>query len=115
MTSPPLPESPSFRETLWRIIFRSDTPAGRSFDIGLLILIILSVLTVMLESVAEMRNQHVRIFTTIEWTFTSLFTVEYLVRLWVVRDRWNSAVTSGLTTLVPSMRGRGGQPLGVSG
>ena len=93
MRSPPPPESLPPRETLWRIIFRSDTPAGRRFDIGLLILILLSVLTVMLESVAEMRNQHVRIFTAIEWTFTAIFTVEYLTRLWVVRDRWRYATS----------------------
>ncbi len=91
MTSPPPPESPAFRETLWRIIFRSDTPAGRRFDIGLLILIILSVLTVMLESVAELRDQHPWIFTSVEWMFTGLFSLEYLVRLWVVKDRWRYA------------------------
>ena len=43
---------PSRRERLWRIIFRSDTPEGRRFDVALLWLIALSVLTLTLESVA---------------------------------------------------------------
>jgi voltage-gated potassium channel len=88
----PLPPSPgSRRESLWRIIFLSDTRAGRAFDLCLLILILLSVLTLMLESVNELREPHDRLFNTLEWTFTSLFTLEYLARLWVVRNRWRYA------------------------
>jgi voltage-gated potassium channel len=80
---PPQPDSR--RERLWRVIFLSDTPAGRLFDIVLLWLITLSVLTVMLESVAELRQDYGRIFIALEWIFTALFTVEYAARLWVVR------------------------------
>ena len=94
--TPPPTESPpadSFRERLWRIIFLSDTPAGRYFDTSLLIGISLSVLTLMLESVNELRAAHSGLFKVLEWLFTGLFTVEYLVRLWVVRDRRRYALS----------------------
>jgi voltage-gated potassium channel len=77
----------SLRERLWQIIFLSDTPAGRAFDIVLLVLIGASVLVVMLESVVSIEVNHGRLLQTLEWTFTIVFTIEYLVRLWVVRRR----------------------------
>lgn len=82
------PDDTFSRERLWRIIFRSDTPGGRRFDVALLWLIALSVLTLTLESVDELRASHAMLFLTLEWTFTILFTIEYLLRLWVVRNRW---------------------------
>jgi len=85
------PAAGSFRERLWRIIFRSDTTAGRAFDIALLWLIAASVLVVMLESVDSLRAEHERLFRVAEWSFTLIFTVEYLTRLAVVRDPWRYA------------------------
>ncbi|HRH94853.1 MAG TPA: ion transporter [Prosthecobacter sp.] len=85
------PDSHSTQERLWRIIFLSDTKAGRIFDIVLLWLIGLSVLTIMLESVDELREQHGTLFVTLEWVFTGLFTLEYGARLSVVRRRWRYA------------------------
>lgn len=85
------PEPDSHRERVWRIIFLSDTKAGRVFDVMLLWLIGLSVLTIMLESVDELRERHGRLFVTLEWVFTGLFTLEYAARLWVVRRRWRYA------------------------
>jgi voltage-gated potassium channel len=78
----------SRREKIWRIIFLSDTRAGRIFDVVLLVLIILSVGTLTLESVDELREEHGQLFWVIEWIFTILFTVEYAARLWVVGRRW---------------------------
>lgn len=75
-----------FREQLWRIIFRSDTRAGRIFDIALLWVIGASVLVVMLESVPSLQVSHGRVLRKIEWFFTIVFTVEYLVRLSVVHS-----------------------------
>lgn len=88
---PPPPTPSPRRESLWRIIFLSDTRTGRAFDLCLLILILLSVLTLMLESVNELREAHSLLFKSLEWTFTTLFTLEYLARLWVVRNRWRYA------------------------
>jgi voltage-gated potassium channel len=82
-----VPEPNSRREHLWRVIFLSDTRPGQIFDLILLWLIGLSVFTVILESVDSLREQHQILFSTLEWTFTGLFTIEYLLRLWVVRRR----------------------------
>lgn len=76
-----------FKERLWRIIFLSDTKPGRYFDVCLLILISFSVLVVMLESVEDLRNAHLVWFRTLEWFFTIVFSIEYAVRLWVVRTK----------------------------
>lgn len=77
----------TLKERLWRIIFLSDTPAGRFFDIVLMWLISGSILVVMLESVKEIDLIHNRLLHTLEWFFTILFTVEYLLRLWTVRKK----------------------------
>jgi voltage-gated potassium channel len=95
------PEAHPRRESLWRIIFLSDTKAGRAFDLTLILLIVLSVMTLMLESVEELQSAHRRLFWTVEWVLTGLFTVEYLARLWVVRRRWRYALSFfGLVDLV---------------
>lgn len=77
----------SLRERVWRIIFLSDTPAGHAFDIALLMLISASVLVVMLESVQQLRDTHESIFHGLEWVFTVIFTIEYVVRIMVVRRK----------------------------
>jgi voltage-gated potassium channel len=79
--------SGSWREKAWRIIFLSNTPAGRAFDVVLLVLISASVLVVMMESVEPMRLAHQRTFLILEWIFTILFTVEYIARVMAVRRR----------------------------
>ena len=84
---PPSPDAASWREKIWRVVFRSDTPAGRAFDVVLLVLISASVLVVMLESVEPLRLAHGRAFLIAEWIFTLLFTIEYVIRLMVVRKK----------------------------
>jgi len=74
-----------WREHLHEVIFEADTPAGRAFDIVLLAAIILSVMAVVLESVASVRLRHGMALRAIEWLFTLLFTVEYIARLISVR------------------------------
>jgi len=78
---------------MWRTIFLSDTRAGRLFDIVLLWLIGLSVLTVALESVVEIQVAFGRALLFAEWGFTLIFTAEYILRLWVVRRRWKYATS----------------------
>ena len=70
------------RERLYRTIFGTDTPAGKTFDLILLILILLSVIVVLLESVVELRKEYQSLFLTIEWIFTIIFTIEYLLRIY---------------------------------
>ncbi|MCW3465654.1 ion transporter [Chitinophaga nivalis] len=71
-----------FQQKWHNIIFEADTPAGKAFDIILLIAIIISVLVVMLESVASLQAKLEAWFTLLEWIFTILFTIEYLFRIW---------------------------------
>ena len=78
------PEAP-WREQMYEVIFEADTPAGRAFDIVLLVSIGLSVVAVVLESVVGIRMRYGTALRFVEWLFTILFTVEYLVRLMSVR------------------------------
>jgi len=70
-----------WRQQLEQIIFGVDTRAGRAFDLVLLILIVLSTVVVVLESVPAIRQQHGAILRAAEWMFTILFTVEYVLRI----------------------------------
>jgi len=73
-------------ETYWRpklheIIFEAETPAGKAFDVALLVAIVVSVAVVMLESVPGIRAEYGSTLRTIEWIITILFTIEYILRL----------------------------------
>jgi len=72
------------KEKLHEIIFEADTPAGKWFDIILMIIIVASVLIVMLESIDSYARKYNQIFFVLEWFFTAFFTAEYLLRLYCV-------------------------------
>ena len=74
-----------WRERMHEVIFEADTPAGRAFDIALLVAIVISVTAVVLESVSEISLRHGSALRAAEWVFTLLFTVEYIARLISVR------------------------------
>ncbi len=74
-----------WRLRLHEIIFEAETPAGRSFDVVLLWVILLNVGVVMIESVPSLQTRYAEAFMHIEWGFTGVFAVEYLLRLWTVR------------------------------
>lgn len=76
------------KEKLHEIIFEADTPAGKWFDIILLVMITFSVLVVMLESVNEINEKYQDVFWALEWGFTILFTLEYVLRLYSVYRPW---------------------------
>jgi len=80
------PSGSRWRSKLHEVIFEADTPAGKAFDVSLLVIIVASVLVVVLESVPSVRAEHGRAFWAAEWTFTILFTVEYVLRLVSVRQ-----------------------------
>lgn len=87
------PQQPEFGRPLqgWRlrcytIIFEADTRAGRAFDLGLIAFVLLSLVTVVLDSVAEIHAQYGSWLTGLEIFFTAIFTVEYLLRLACVRQ-----------------------------
>ncbi len=75
----------SLKHRLWEIVFEAETPAGKFFDIALLYLIAASVLAVMLESVDAVEVQYGTLLIIFEWIFTIIFTLEYVLRIWLVR------------------------------
>jgi voltage-gated potassium channel len=89
------PEFPAsgWRGGLYEVIFKSDTTAGRAFDVILIGAIIVSVAAVMLESVASIRIEHLPALRASEWFFTVLFTIEYLLRLLCVRHPLHYALS----------------------
>lgn len=84
---------PSWRNTLHEVIFEADTPAGKAFDIALLITIVASVVIVMLDSVEDLNRRYGSVFNVLEWLFTVLFTIEYVLRLIAFRRPMHYAVS----------------------
>lgn len=82
------PRAGSVRERIYHIIFEAETPAGKTFDIVLLLLILLSIIAVMLESVRAIAEQYGPTLRGAEWVFTGLFTLEYALRLATTRRPW---------------------------
>lgn len=72
------------RNRLYTIVFEADTASGRLFDLILIVAIIVSIFVVMLDSVQSIKLEHGTIISALEWSFTILFTIEYLVRLYSV-------------------------------
>lgn len=75
----------AWRENLHEIIFEAETPIGKAFDVALIGLIIASVIAVMLDSVAKFQQAYGFWLDVVEWSFTIVFTVEYILRLLCVR------------------------------
>lgn len=74
-----------WRLAVYRLVFESDTRAGRTFDLVLILAIVASVAVVMLDSVEPVRRRYADVFNALELGFTFLFTVEYVFRLCAVR------------------------------
>lgn len=77
----------TLRRQLEVIIFGTGTPAGRAFDISLLVVILASVLTVMIDSVPQVNAAYGGLLWQLEIIFTALFTLEYLTRVWCTEHR----------------------------
>jgi voltage-gated potassium channel len=75
------------QEKLYTIIFEADTPAGKAFDVALIISILANTLVIMAESVAVIRSNHPLLLNFLVWFFVAVFTVEYLLRVWIARNR----------------------------
>ncbi|MCR9228989.1 MAG: ion transporter [Flavobacteriaceae bacterium] len=70
-----------WKNKLHEVIYEADTPSGKFFDIVLFILIIISVILVMLESIDDFDVRYHRILLALEWVVTIFFTLEYIARL----------------------------------
>jgi voltage-gated potassium channel len=75
------PGSEGWKRRLNIIIFGTSTRIGRNFDVVLLWLILASVAVVILESVPSIRAVHGNFLRALEWGFTIIFTVEYILRI----------------------------------
>jgi voltage-gated potassium channel len=69
------------RIKLYDIIYESDTPLGKLFDILLIASIFISIVAIMLDSVVSIHEQHKALLYIVEWFFTALFTIEYALRI----------------------------------
>ncbi len=74
-----------WKDKVHEIIYEADTPMGKWFDIILIIVILISVLLVMLESVNEINAKYHAILLPLEWLVTIFFTVEYILRVISIR------------------------------
>lgn len=73
-----------WKDVLYLIIFRANTKAGKRFDIALLFAILFSVATILLDSVPSIHAKYGSKLFFLEWTFTILFTIEYILRIIIV-------------------------------
>ena len=89
---PAHPGSP-WRSRLHEVIFEADTRSGKVFDVALLVCIVASVVAVVLESVASIRATYGPALRLVEWGFTLLFTVEYVLRLVSIGRPWRYATS----------------------
>lgn len=76
----------SWKNKLHEIIYEADTPAGKLFDLVLLVVIIASIVLVMLESVKAIDLKYHTFLNTAEWIITILFTIEYIARIITVKQ-----------------------------
>lgn len=70
------------KHKLYVIIFESDTPAGKAFDVALIICILLSILLAIAESLQGLPTWLTGPFIVCEFLFTGFFTFEYLTRIY---------------------------------
>jgi voltage-gated potassium channel len=70
-----------WRKKLHEVIYEADTPAGKLFDIGLLVLIVISIILVMLESIPSFGGEYKEEFLLAEWVITIIFSIEYVLRI----------------------------------
>jgi len=76
---------PEIRSKLYTIVFGTETPAGKFFDVVLLWAIVGSILVVTFESVKELNDRFEPVFAVFEWVFTILFSIEYLLRIFILK------------------------------
>lgn len=88
LTKKPKKPQQNWKARLHEIIYEADTPAGKLFDVILLITILTSIIFVMLESISEFDLRYHRFLNTAEWVITILFTLEYLARIISVKRPW---------------------------
>jgi len=96
----------TLRHTLYQIIYQSHTPAGRGFDIALMVLILASVLIIILDSIEAISQHYGGLFFTAEWMITILFTIEYCLRIFSIHKPFKYVISFygliDLLSIIPS-------------
>lgn len=82
-----VPMDDKIKDKLYTIIFGTDTPAGRTFDIVLIITILCNSILTIAESVDTIRNSYEPLIAALGWLFVVIFTIEYIVRILVVKRK----------------------------
>lgn len=70
------------KSRLYEVIFGYDSPAGRRFDLALIVMIMASVIAVMIDSISIYHQQYGDLLSALEWFFTIVFTIEYVLRIY---------------------------------
>lgn len=83
----------SWQKRLHEVIYEADTTAGKTFDITLLVLIISSIIVVILDSSPYWHERYGGLFLRLEWGFTFLFTLEYILRLICIKQPWRYMIS----------------------
>lgn len=78
---------PTLKQWLGIVVFATTTRLGRAFDIALLWAILLSILIIILESVPSINGKYGVYLKAAEWVITILFTLEYMIRIWVIKKK----------------------------
>ena len=85
------------KKEIFQIIFLSDTPAGKKFDIWLLVLIVANILLLLIDSLTGTTSTMTHganlslgfwVFKILEWGFTIIFTFEYYLRVYCLKRPW---------------------------
>lgn len=75
----------SRKKRIFEVIFEADTRSGKIFDISLVVIILISIVVVFMDSVPDLRDSWHQYFAIIEWVITIIFTIEYILRIMVVK------------------------------
>jgi len=86
--SPP-PAGTPWRAQLHEIIYEAETPAGKAFDVALIVFILMSVAVVMIESIPGVGERYGSPLRVLEWVFTVAFSIEYVLRVICVKRPWS--------------------------
>ncbi len=82
-----------YRQRCYQIVFESDTPAGKAFDVALLMLILVSIVLLIVGTVDRYEERYADVFHWCEIVVTAFFTMEYVLRLWCAKHRWGYVVS----------------------